>query len=59
VEKTYIECTDFNFLSEETAHEFGQSCEHCHWCFDPWKDILIPGYIEQWSITQMAKHEKP
>ena len=27
-----IECTDFDFFSEETADNFGAHCQHCYWC---------------------------
>jgi len=53
VEARPIECTDFDFFSEETAGHFGAACQHCAWCFQPWKDIVIPGFVEQWSVRKM------
>ncbi|CAE8593604.1 unnamed protein product, partial [Polarella glacialis] len=59
VEASPIECTDFDFFSEETAEKFGASCKHCPWCYTPWKDAIIPGYVEKWSIRKMRALEKP
>lgn len=54
VEKTPIECTkDFGYVNEENAEEYGKSCYHCYHCFSPWKDVLIPGFVEKWSIDRM------
>jgi len=58
VEAQPIECTDFDFFSEETADHFGASCKHCSWCFSPWKDFIIPGFVEKWSIGKMGAVEK-
>eukprot|EP00913_Durusdinium_trenchii_P012234 g11487.t1 len=52
VEAVPIECTDFDFFSEETADNFGAHCQHCHWCFTRWKDY------EKWSIEKMRDLEK-
>ena len=46
VEAVPIECTDFDFFSEESAENFGAHCQHCHWCFTRWKDYVIPGFVE-------------
>ena len=32
--------------TEETAEEFGAKCHHCRWCFNGWKDLVIPGFVE-------------
>ena len=54
VEKTYIECTkDFGYINEHNAAEYGKSCFHCNWCFQPWKDVLMPGFVEKWSLDKM------
>lgn len=53
-----IECTDFDFFSEETADNFGAHCKHCYWCFTPWKDYVIPGFVEKWSIDKLHAVEK-
>lgn len=45
VEAVPIECSDFDFFSEETADNFGAHCQHCHWCFTRWKDYVIPGFV--------------
>ncbi|CAK9008449.1 Probable glucuronoxylan glucuronosyltransferase F8H (FRA8 homolog) (Protein FRAGILE FIBER 8 homolog) [Durusdinium trenchii] len=58
VEAVPIECTDFDFFSEETADNFGAHCQHCHWCFTRWKDYVIPGFVEKWSIEKMRDLEK-
>merc|ERR1719188_1834214 len=58
VEANPIECTDFDFFSEETAEHFGASCQHCPWCFTPWKDTVIPGFVEKWSIKKMHALER-
>jgi len=58
VEAQPIECTDFDFFSEETASNFGSSCRHCPSCFQPWKDVVIPGFVEKWSIQKMSAVEK-
>ena len=42
----FLEGTDFDFFSEETADNFGAHCQHCHWCFTRWKDYVIPGFVE-------------
>merc|ERR1712061_72387 len=57
VEAQPIECSDFDFFSEETADNFGTACKHCSWCFNPWKDVVIPGFVEKWSITKMKAVE--
>ncbi|CAD7968145.1 unnamed protein product [Amoebophrya sp. A25] len=60
VEKTPIECTkDFGYVNEDNAEEYGKSCYHCNWCFSPWKDVLIPGFVEKWSIDKMMLKAKP
>ncbi|CAL1165889.1 unnamed protein product [Cladocopium goreaui] len=59
VEAVPIECTDFDFFSEETADNFGAHCQHCHWCFTRWKDYVIPGFVERWSVEKMSELEKP
>lgn len=58
VESTPIECSDFDFFSEETASNFGGSCWHCPWCFSHWKDIVIPGFVEKWSVERLRNLEK-
>lgn len=58
VEANPIECSDFDFFSEETAENFGTSCRHCQWCFSPWKDVVIPGFVESWSIRKMRTLER-
>eukprot|EP00746_Dinoflagellata_sp_MGD_P039729 gnl/MRDRNA2_/MRDRNA2_195943_c0_seq1.p1 gnl/MRDRNA2_/MRDRNA2_195943_c0~~gnl/MRDRNA2_/MRDRNA2_195943_c0_seq1.p1 ORF type:complete len:528 (+),score=70.77 gnl/MRDRNA2_/MRDRNA2_195943_c0_seq1:167-1585(+) len=59
VEGQPIECTDFDFFSEETAANFSASCKHCKDCFQPWKDFIIPGFVEKWSIDIMSKLNRP
>ncbi|CAD7929635.1 unnamed protein product [Amoebophrya sp. A120] len=60
VEKTPIECTkDFGYVNEQNAEEYGKSCYHCNHCFSPWKDILIPGFVEKWSIDRMMSKAQP
>merc|ERR1719409_706352 len=58
VEAQPIECTDFDFFSEETAANFGEFCRHCPSCFQPWKDIVIPGLVEKWSIRKLHEVER-
>eukprot|EP00933_Yihiella_yeosuensis_P015901 TRINITY_DN13730_c0_g1_i3.p1 TRINITY_DN13730_c0_g1~~TRINITY_DN13730_c0_g1_i3.p1 ORF type:complete len:538 (-),score=61.42 TRINITY_DN13730_c0_g1_i3:194-1807(-) len=58
VEATPIECSDFDFFSEETADNFGAHCAHCSWCFTPWKDLVIPGFVEKWSVRKMQSVDK-
>jgi len=58
VEAQPIECSDFDFFSEETAANFGASCWHCPWCFSYGKDAVIPGFVEKWSIKKMHDVEK-
>ncbi|CAE7661740.1 GUT1 [Symbiodinium pilosum] len=59
VEARPIECTDFDFFSEETADNFGAHCQHCYWCFTPWKDYVIPGFVEKWSVDKLRALERP
>ncbi|CAJ1376836.1 unnamed protein product [Effrenium voratum] len=59
VEAAPIECTDFDFFSEETADNFGAHCKHCYWCFTRWKDYVIPGFVEKWSVEKMQLLQKP
>ncbi|CAL1165881.1 unnamed protein product, partial [Cladocopium goreaui] len=62
VESVPIHCSDFDAFwnyTEETAEEFGAKCHHCRWCFNGWKDLVIPGFVEQWSIEKMKYLEKP
>eukprot|EP00927_Polykrikos_kofoidii_P048240 TRINITY_DN4245_c0_g1_i1.p1 TRINITY_DN4245_c0_g1~~TRINITY_DN4245_c0_g1_i1.p1 ORF type:complete len:607 (+),score=83.92 TRINITY_DN4245_c0_g1_i1:92-1912(+) len=64
VEAQPLDCSDFAFFSEGRmraslpVHEDG-ICPHCASCFQPWKDALIPGFVEKWSVRKMGAFDLP
>eukprot|EP00397_Hematodinium_sp_SG-2012_P038467 GEMP01041849.1.p1 GENE.GEMP01041849.1~~GEMP01041849.1.p1 ORF type:complete len:342 (+),score=44.32 GEMP01041849.1:691-1716(+) len=58
VEGVPIECDNLDFFNEQHSEEFGASCLHCPSCFQQWKDIIIPGFVEQWSINHLMKNDR-
>jgi len=58
VEGCPIQCTDTETYDLENPHKFAQKCKHCHWCYQGWKDIMIPGFLEKWTIDHLSRRDK-
>jgi len=58
VEGLPIQCDDIDFFNEQNSEKFGQHCTHCLWCSHEWKDIIIPGFIEKWSIDRLIARDR-
>ena len=59
VEGNPFECDADYEYSAETAHEFSDRCRHDFGCFQPWMDIMIPGFVEDFSVRKMWSFEQP
>jgi len=55
VEGVPIECDDTDFVNDGVD---GDGCEHSPSSFQHWKDIIIPGFIEEWSIQRLVSQDR-
>ena len=54
VEGTPIECKEHADWQDAYDSDFGGSCQHDHAAVQPFlKDIIIPGYVEPWSVRML------
>eukprot|EP00747_Dinoflagellata_sp_TGD_P178997 gnl/TRDRNA2_/TRDRNA2_29031_c0_seq1.p1 gnl/TRDRNA2_/TRDRNA2_29031_c0~~gnl/TRDRNA2_/TRDRNA2_29031_c0_seq1.p1 ORF type:complete len:386 (+),score=20.23 gnl/TRDRNA2_/TRDRNA2_29031_c0_seq1:153-1160(+) len=58
VEANPVTCTDFDFFAKESAQNFSASCWHCPSCYQPSKDIVIPGVIGKWAVDRLVKSDR-
>jgi len=55
VEALPVMCSNndlWNIVTEDSEDE-GHTCWHCSSCFQPYKDLVIPGFVSQWSMERI------